>query len=326
MLHAEFDRDGARVVTASRDNTAQLWDWGKSQRLGAPMAHISTVNAARFSPDGRWVLTASDDGVTRLWPAEEGAPGAQAIRSARPITDAMFSEDGRLILSITDRGPGILLAPLGGLEAEPFSAAAPIAGATGSTMAISSADADMFATAHNAEVMFADATDDGRLVATGSADRTARIWSRRTRRPTIEPLVHDATVNCVRFNADGTLLVTSTINGKVRVWDSQSGQPITDWLLSKDPVSQVWIDTRNAHVVTAEGTIWRIHFANSKAPPWLPDLAESVAGIRYVQRNILEPVPGSAIFNLRSNVKIDCDHSQCKWRDFLHELPSLRSK
>jgi WD40 repeat protein/tRNA A-37 threonylcarbamoyl transferase component Bud32 len=322
VLHAEFNHDSTRIVTASRNDTAQLWDWKNGQPIGNAMLHLAAVNVARFSPDGRWILTASDDGVTRLWSARDGAPGAQALKSEQPIADAAFSRDGDLILAMPDGSSGSLLTSIGGKEAEPIAEREriPATGNTGAT--IPASDAAMFATAHTAEVIFSDQTTDGRRVATASLDRTARIWDRAARRPLVEALIHDAPVNCVRFSPDGTLLVTSTTSRKVRVWDSFSGQPITDWFLSSDPVSHVQITTDNAHVVTAEGTIWRIGHVGQDIPPWLPQLAEAVAGIRYVRRHISEPIAGPAILELRTLAHSKCNHPLCDWlRDLLHELP-----
>ena len=56
VSHAAFSPDGRRVVTASRDNTARLWDAQSGQALGEPMRHEREVYHAAFSPDGRRVV------------------------------------------------------------------------------------------------------------------------------------------------------------------------------------------------------------------------------------------------------------------------------
>ena len=75
---AQFSPDGQRVVTASRDKTARLWDAATGNPIGEPMNHEDLVRSAQFSPDGQRVVTASEDQTARLWDA------ATAILSASP--------------------------------------------------------------------------------------------------------------------------------------------------------------------------------------------------------------------------------------------------
>jgi WD40 repeat protein len=48
---AQFSPDGQRVVTASDDNTARVWDAASVKPIGELMKHESAVNYAKFSPD-----------------------------------------------------------------------------------------------------------------------------------------------------------------------------------------------------------------------------------------------------------------------------------
>ena len=55
---AAFSPDGTRVVTASIDETARVWDAATGKPLGEPMRHEGGVDSAAFSPDGTRVVTA----------------------------------------------------------------------------------------------------------------------------------------------------------------------------------------------------------------------------------------------------------------------------
>ena len=59
-----FSPDAARILTASRDKTAKLWD-AASGKLLASFAHQGRVFQGVFSPDGTRILTASADGTAR---------------------------------------------------------------------------------------------------------------------------------------------------------------------------------------------------------------------------------------------------------------------
>ena len=56
---AEFSPDGKRIVTASGDNTARIWDAETGKLLHTLTGHEDRVNSAEFSPDGKRIVTAS---------------------------------------------------------------------------------------------------------------------------------------------------------------------------------------------------------------------------------------------------------------------------
>ena len=58
---ASFSPDGARLVTASWDGTARLWDAVSGAEVAVLKGHRGSVWAASFSPDGARVVTASSD-------------------------------------------------------------------------------------------------------------------------------------------------------------------------------------------------------------------------------------------------------------------------
>lgn len=70
VLFAAVSQDGRRVVTASKDTTARVWNMDGS---GDPIVldgHDDQVFSAAFSPDGKGIVTASRDKTARLWNAD----------------------------------------------------------------------------------------------------------------------------------------------------------------------------------------------------------------------------------------------------------------
>ena len=87
VYDAAFSPDGARILTASRDKTAKLWD-AASGKLLASFDHQDSVKNGAFSPDGTRILTASADHTAKLW---------DAVPLSRWIATSMTS--GKLIAS-----------------------------------------------------------------------------------------------------------------------------------------------------------------------------------------------------------------------------------
>ena len=96
---AAFSPDGRRVVTASGDSTARLWDAETGTEIAVLKAHEGPVSSAAFSPDGRRVVTASDDNTARLWDAETGTEIAVLKAHEHSVTSAAFSPDGRRVVT-----------------------------------------------------------------------------------------------------------------------------------------------------------------------------------------------------------------------------------
>ena len=68
----QFSPDGRRLVTASADGTARVWDAENGDQLAILRGHTEAVRVASFSPDGRVVVAATEDGLVRLWDYRTG--------------------------------------------------------------------------------------------------------------------------------------------------------------------------------------------------------------------------------------------------------------
>jgi WD40 repeat protein len=66
---AAFSPDGTRIVTASGDKTARIWDAATAKEIIVLRGHDGQVFSAAFSPDGKRIVTASRDNTARIWDA-----------------------------------------------------------------------------------------------------------------------------------------------------------------------------------------------------------------------------------------------------------------
>src|SRR5215469_1738117 len=91
---AVFSPDGSRVVTASWDNTARVWDAATGASAAILSGHRGWVNSAAFSPDGSKIVTASWDKRSRVWDVRTGAVVAILSGHTDRVNGAAFSPDG----------------------------------------------------------------------------------------------------------------------------------------------------------------------------------------------------------------------------------------
>src|SRR5688572_17164324 len=72
VIDAAFAPDGQRIVTASRDTTARVWDAASGRQIAKLEGHTDLVSSAVYSPDGQRIATASHDNTARLWDVASG--------------------------------------------------------------------------------------------------------------------------------------------------------------------------------------------------------------------------------------------------------------
>jgi WD40 repeat protein len=103
VTSVDFSPDGRRLVSASRDRDAILWDVASGKTLRVLRGHFGPVSDARFSTDGRWIVTAGPRSVG-LWRAQTGELVRLLDGPLGPYTAVSFSPDSRTILAASGDG------------------------------------------------------------------------------------------------------------------------------------------------------------------------------------------------------------------------------
>lgn len=265
---ASFSGDGTKLVTASNDGTARIWDAASGKELTVLQGHERAIRSAAFSPDGTKVVTASEDNTARLWDAASGKQLAVLQGHEDSIFSAAFSPDGTKVVtaSIDDTArlwevtSGNELAVLRGHDDDVFSAAFNPDG----TMVVT-ASYDETAklwdavtgmelrtlSGHEDEVNSAVFSPDGTKVATTSVDKSARLWDVATGKELAVLLGHEGWINSALFSADGTKVVTASADHTARVWQAATGKELAVLRGHEDEVVSAMFTSDGAKVVTA---------------------------------------------------------------------------
>src|SRR5205823_5159508 len=97
-----FSADGGRVVTASKDKTARVWDALTGKPLSPPLEHPSPVTDAAFAPQGaaqgNSIITVCADGSVRIWLLKQLSTGADDLKQfAEMFAAARLDETGAVM-------------------------------------------------------------------------------------------------------------------------------------------------------------------------------------------------------------------------------------
>jgi WD40 repeat protein len=103
VVSVAFSPDGARLVTASWDRTARVWDAATGTPITGALEHERSVTSAAFSPDGARIVTVSANTVM-IWDASTGKPLTEPFLHQGKVVSAVFSPDGtRLVTASWDK-------------------------------------------------------------------------------------------------------------------------------------------------------------------------------------------------------------------------------
>jgi WD40 repeat protein len=216
VLFASFSADGSRILTASRDGTAKLWDAETGRPLATLVGHTGQVRSAVFSPDGRQAATAGDDAMVMVWALPDSVSDSVVLAPALLIQDhlarvrsVVFSPDGSRLLTASDDGTARLWNAISGEEVARIED-----GACQVLWASYSPPGDRIVTAS------LETDDDGVGCALAGAVKT---WDSRSYQPLIQIWGHADWVRSAVFSPDGTRLLTASDDGTARVWDAGTG-------------------------------------------------------------------------------------------------------
>jgi WD40 repeat protein len=127
------------------------------------------------------------------------------------------------------------------------------------------------------------ASADGRLLATGSTDKTARIWNVESGDAVGAPLVHQDTVRDIAFSSDSRVVITGSFDKTARRWHAATGISIGPSFRHRERIRSVALspDRRTAGTASYDGTaiLWEAPDALVGPPEQLTKRIQFVTGI-----------------------------------------------
>jgi len=227
-----FSPDGQKVISGSRDKTLKLWNLDGTQ-IKTFKGHTQSINSVTFSHDGRIIASTSEDGMMKLW-----SINGKEIKTLYDQGDGVsFSPDAQTI--VIHRNGDLILRRLDGSFIKSYSSSYSSkqslvfssdgqiihsAGFSGAVIYPSILEintekrVNLSFTGHTNTVNSVSFSPDGKTLASGSEDKTVKIWNLENKNFQISNENEANEINEVSFSPNGQLVASIINNKEVKLW------------------------------------------------------------------------------------------------------------
>jgi WD40 repeat protein/tRNA A-37 threonylcarbamoyl transferase component Bud32 len=271
-----FSSDGQRLVTGGFDNVLRVWDVASGQLIKTLRGHAGQVRSCCFSPDGKRVLSGDHNGQVKLWNIDDYEEVKKIGERKRTfsghsdgVLDASFSPDGQQIVTASrDRTAKTWDArnsdkPLKTFEEGHAFLASTVLFFPGGTKLLTaavdgttriwdaSAGTQLLRLNDTGRSAAAALSTDGKWIATGSNEKTAKLWNAVDGQLVRTFPVHRTEVTAIALSPDGKWLFTGEASGRCNVWKTASGEPAWSQLQHSRKITAAAFTPDGTRVLTA---------------------------------------------------------------------------
>ncbi len=218
-------------------------------------AHDGPVSGLSLSGDGRLIVTTSNDRTLRIWNRDnlkdagaiyldDGPPTSLSVRNNRALTT---HSDGSTVLWDLDtrqrlyrfkrNDASVWAATFAGSEDRIASAGHDWTVALWET-ASELAPANLFQGHENAVQALAS-DPSGRWLASGSADKSVKLWDLETRQIKRTYRNHSDFVSALAISADTNLIAAASLDGSIKLWSTTTNRPQRTFTAHKARVTSI---------------------------------------------------------------------------------------
>ena len=221
-----------------------VWEWQSESYILKQQGHFYDVNTLAYSPDGQYVATGGDDGKVKLWDTRSGFCIITFSQHTASVSAVEFASQGQVLFSASLDGTVRAFDLIRYRNFRTFTSPSPVqfsclaVDPSGEVITAGSTDSfevflwsvqtgkllDVLA-GHEGPVSSLAFSPSTNVLASGSWDKTVRVWDAFARSHAVEPFQLNSDVLSLAFRPDGQELVVSTLDGQLTFFStSQSKQ------------------------------------------------------------------------------------------------------
>ncbi len=229
---------GGMLAAALADGRIKLLHPETGGLMNILVGHTGRVNAISFSPDVRWIVSGGNDGRVIVWDAPRGVHHQELTGHSGQVHSVVFSYDGAFIAS-ADQSSIILRRTSDWSQVWRITTSTSadaalaidarnrwVASASGNNVVIlniADGSVQRTLTGHTGAVRSISVTRDGQTIASGSDDRSIRVWNTFSWTLARTLSGHTNGVQSVTLAQSGMNLLSASRDRSVRVWDLRTG-------------------------------------------------------------------------------------------------------
>ncbi|XP_034301423.2 periodic tryptophan protein 2 homolog [Magallana gigas] len=215
-----------------------VWEWQSETYVLKQQGHFNNISCLSYSPDGQFIATGGEDGKVKLWNTSSGFCFVTFNEHLGGVTGVTFTQNGQVVLSSSLDGTVRAFDLNRYRNFRTFTSPRP---AQFSCITVDNSGDIVCAGGMDTFEIFVWSMQTGRLIevlaghegpvsslsfssnkallASGSWDKTVKLWDVFESKGAKETIVLSSDVLAVRFRPDGNELAVSTLDSQISFWD-----------------------------------------------------------------------------------------------------------